>query len=493
MKTSYYIGLDVHKDSIAIAYTKAGERKEPTYFGECGGSVLAAERCLRRLAKKLGIALRDLKVCYEAGPSGFVLARRFLRLGLECVVMSPSKSERKPNEKIKTDKRDAIHIAKAFRNGDITVVRVPPALDEAVRDLCRARTDASDDLSRAKQRLNSFLLRNGFHYSGKARWTPSHLNYLRHLTLPDPVQNLVLEEPQRSGDRPHKVRPEGRATASQYLQAIDAGYERVERLATRMKEVLADWEWEPVVRALMACKGFQEVAAMTLISELGDLRRFDHPRKLMAFLGLVPGEYSSGSKRRQNSIWRRRPAWRLRASPCLRQPISAPSLASIPNAPTPMPAGCSSKTAEGPEAVWTERSGARRARAAGGRPESMQPALPQGAEDRRRFEPETDRAVQGGQGALLAHAAPAAPALCQAQGPGQAGEQGHRRHRARDGRLPLGTPEQTQPAHPRKRPRPLRGTRYEAADTITTDQKATTTTFDDRMEVRNQPRRKAGT
>lgn len=281
MKTSYYIGLDVHKDSIAVAFTKAGERKEPTYFGECGGSVLAAERCLRRLAAKLGVPLRDLKVCYEAGPSGFVLARRFLRLGLECVVMSPSRSERKPNEKIKTDRRDAILIAKTFRNGDITVVRVPPALDEAVRDLCRARTDASDDLSRAKQRLNSFLLRNGFHYSGKARWTPSHLNYLRHLTLPDPVQNLVLEE---------------------YLQAIDAGYERVERLATRMKEVLTDWEWEPVVRALMACKGFQEVAAMTLISELGDLRRFEHPRKLMAFLGLVPGEYSSGTKRRQNSI-----------------------------------------------------------------------------------------------------------------------------------------------------------------------------------------------
>ncbi|MEZ5433330.1 MAG: IS110 family transposase [Verrucomicrobiales bacterium] len=281
MKTSYYIGLDVHKDSIAVAFTKAGERKEPTYFGECGGSVLAAERCLRRLAAKLGVPFRDLKVCYEAGPSGFVLARRFLRLGLECVVMSPSRSERKPHEKIKTDRRDAILIAKTFRNGDLTVVRVPPALDEAVRDLCRARTDASDDLSRAKQRLNSFLLRNGFHYSGKARWTPSHLNYLRHLTLPDPVQNLVLEE---------------------YLQAIDAGYERVERLATRMKAVLADWEWEPVVRALMACKGFQEVAAMTLISELGDLRRFEHPRKLMAFLGLVPGEYSSGTKRRQNSI-----------------------------------------------------------------------------------------------------------------------------------------------------------------------------------------------
>lgn len=281
MKSPYYIGLDLHKDSIAIAYALGGSRKPASYFGECGGSNLAAERALRKLAKKHGVKLQDLKICYEAGPSGFVLARRLLQLGVECVVVSPSKTQRKPHEKIKTDKRDATNLAKLFRNGDITEVRVPPALDEAVRDLCRARTDASDDLARAKQRLNSFLLRNGIRYSGKARWTPSHLNYLRHLTLPDPVQNLVLEE---------------------YLQAIDSGYDRVDRLATRMKEVLADWEWEPVVRALMACKGFQEVAAMTLISELGDLRRFDHPRSLMAFLGLVPGEYSSGSKRRQNAI-----------------------------------------------------------------------------------------------------------------------------------------------------------------------------------------------
>lgn len=281
MKKTYYIGLDVHKESIAIAWTENGSRKTPTYWGECGGSNLAAERTLRKVAKKLGVKLQDLKVCYEAGPSGFVLARRLLQLGVECVVMSPSKTQRKPNEKIKTDKRDAINIAKLFRNGDITEVRIPPALDEAVRDVCRARTDASDDLARSKQRLNSFLLRNGIRYSGKARWTPAHLRYLRHLTLPDPVQNLVLEE---------------------YLQAIDSGYERVERLVERMKELLVDWEWEPVVRALMACKGFQEVAAMTLISELGDLRRFDHPRKLMAFLGLVPGEYTSGDKRRQNSI-----------------------------------------------------------------------------------------------------------------------------------------------------------------------------------------------
>jgi transposase len=281
MNKNYYIGLDVHKETIAIAHTREGYRKEPTYHSTCGGSNLAAEGALRKLAKKLGVGFKDLKVCYEAGPTGFVLARRLLHLGVECVVMSPSKTERKPGDRIKTDKRDARKIAKLFRNGDITEVRVPPALDEAVRDVCRARTDASDDLARAKQRLNAFLLRNGIRYSGKSRWTPAHMRYLRELALPCPAQKTTLEE---------------------YILAIDSNIERVSRLVESMKQLLADWEWKPMVAALMACKGFQEVAAMTIISELGDLRRFAHPRQLMAFLGLVPGEHSTGTKRRQGAI-----------------------------------------------------------------------------------------------------------------------------------------------------------------------------------------------
>jgi transposase len=277
----YYIGLDVHKNTVAIAYTHEGSRSEATYHGTCGGSNLAVERALRKLAGKLGVALKALNVCYEAGPTGFVIARRLRQLGVNCVVMSPSATTRKPGEKVKTDKRDAMKIAVSFRNGDIVEVRVPPALDEAVRDLCRARTDASNALATSKQQLGAFLLRNGFNYGGKTKWTPAHMSYLRHLTLPDPVQNIVLEE---------------------YMHAIDSGIERVDRLKNQMILLLNDWEWEPVVRALMACKGFQEVAAMTIISELGDLRRFDHPCKLMAFLGLVPGEESSGSKRRQGAI-----------------------------------------------------------------------------------------------------------------------------------------------------------------------------------------------
>ncbi len=150
-----------------------------------------------------------------------------------------------------------------------------------MRDLCRARTDASDDLSRAKQRLGSFLLRNGYRYDEKTKWTPAHMRYPRHLTLPDPTQALVLEG---------------------YLQTIDGCLERVQSFEEKLKRVLADWEWRPIVDALMACKGFKEVAAMTVISEVGDLRRFKGPRQLMAFPGLVPGEESSGSKRRQGSI-----------------------------------------------------------------------------------------------------------------------------------------------------------------------------------------------
>ncbi|MCF6299057.1 MAG: IS110 family transposase [Thiomicrorhabdus sp.] len=281
MKKTYYIGLDVHKETIAIAYTFSGSRSDATYHGGCGGSNPAAETALRKLAKKLKVKFKELKVCYEAGPTGFVLARRLRHLGLECAVMSPSMTLRKPNERVKTDKKDAQNIAKLYRNGDITEVRVPPALDEAVRDVCRARTDASDDLSRAKQRLNAFLLRNGYRYSGKSRWTPSHMRYLRDLSLPNLAQKIVLEE---------------------YMQAIDSCIDRVQRLKEKMKELLLDWEWEPIVRALMACKGFQEVAAMTIISELGDLRRFDHPCQLMKFLGLVPSEETTGTKRRQGGI-----------------------------------------------------------------------------------------------------------------------------------------------------------------------------------------------
>jgi len=280
MNKTYYLGLDVHSEKNAIAYALEGSREQATYYGSCGASVPNTEVTLRRLAKKLGVNFKDLKVCYEAGPTGFVLARRLIHLGLECIVIAPTKTERKPGEKVRTDRRDAKKLAKLFRNGDLTAVYIPPASDEAVRDVCRARTDAVDDLSRTKLRLKAFLLRNGYRPQG-ANWSQKYMRYLRELVLADPNQKIVLEE---------------------YLQAIDTGIERVARLEAKMFALLEEWEWKPVVEALMAFKGFKEVAAMITISELGDLTRFQHPRQLMGFLGLVPSEETTGTRRRQGGI-----------------------------------------------------------------------------------------------------------------------------------------------------------------------------------------------
>lgn len=280
MKTKLYIALDVHKNSIVVA-TAHADGSEPKSYGKWGGSNLCAERGLVKLRQKFEVDKADLSIVYEAGPTGFVLARRLLQLGYHCIIVGPSEVPSKAGDRVKTDKRDARKLARLHRAGELTGIHIPEACDEAVRDLCRARTDASQALARAKQQLGMFLLRNGFRYEGKTNWTQSHMNYLRRLRLPHAAQQLVVEE---------------------YIMAVDAGCERVARVERQMKELLPSWEREPYVRALMALRGFKEVAAMTEISELGDLSRFTHPRQLMAYLGLVPEEHSSGERRRQGAI-----------------------------------------------------------------------------------------------------------------------------------------------------------------------------------------------
>lgn len=280
MKMKTYIGLDVHKNSIVVAVAPA-DGSEAHAYGKWGGSNLAVERGLLRLLKKLGLKKEEVSIVYEAGPSGFVLVRRLLQLGYECIVVAPSEVPGKAGERVKTDKRDARKLARLHRAGELRGIHIPEPNDEAVRDLCRARTDASQALARAKQQLGMFLLRNGVRYDGKTNWTQAHMNYLRKLRMPHRAQQLVLEE---------------------YIMTVDAGVERVSRIEAQMKELLPSWEREPFVRALMAFRGFQEVAAMTEISELGDLSRFEHPRQLMGYLGLVPQEASSGERRKQGAI-----------------------------------------------------------------------------------------------------------------------------------------------------------------------------------------------
>ena len=279
-KTKLYIGLDVHKNSIQCGIARAG-RSEPEVYAKWGGANLSVERGLNKLLKKFGLTKDQVAICYEAGPSGFVLARRLLQLKYDCIVVAPSKIPQKSGDKVKTDRSDCRKLARHHRSGDLTAVHIPPSHDEAVRDLARARTDASEARRKCKQQLSMFLLRNGVRYTGKSAWTQAHMNYLRSYKFNDPSQQIVLEE---------------------YITAIDTAEERIRRIEQHMEAQLEDWDKKPYVDALMAFRGFKTVAAMTIISELGDLSRFPHPRKLMGYLGVVSEEESSGPKRRQGSI-----------------------------------------------------------------------------------------------------------------------------------------------------------------------------------------------
>ena len=271
-----YVGLDVHKDSIVVAVAEGGLRGEVREYGRIANTAGALDRLMRTL----GGAGVGLRFCYEAGPCGYGIQRHLSAHGHECIVVAPSLIPKRAGDRVKTDRRDAASLARLHRAGELTAVWVPDTAHEAMRDLVRARLDAVHALRRARQQLSGFLLRQGCHY-GRPAWTKLHRRWLTGLRFEHAVHHIVLDD---------------------YIQAVEAAEARRDRLTAQIEAMLPDWTLAPVVAALQTMRGMALVNAATLIAELGELSRFANPRQLMAYLGLVPSEHSSGTSVKRGGL-----------------------------------------------------------------------------------------------------------------------------------------------------------------------------------------------
>jgi transposase len=270
-----FVGLDAHAESTAIGFAQAG-REAPRFVGTLGPKLAELKKALGKLGEP-----QALLVVYEAGPCGFTLARELTAHGYRCEVVAPSRIPLAPGERVKTDRRDALKLASLARAGDFVPVTIPDDRDEAIRDLSRARVDAVRARLKARQQLKALLLRHGRRYSGKSSWTAAHERYLAAVSFAHPAQDIAFAE---------------------YRQGVGEGEARVQRLTQALRQQVQCWRMHPVVHALMTLRGLELVAATTVVAELGDLKRFVHPRDLMGYIGLVPSEHSSGSRRRLGAI-----------------------------------------------------------------------------------------------------------------------------------------------------------------------------------------------
>jgi transposase len=278
MKTvSRFVGLDVHKNTIAVAVAE-GSGGRSKYLCTLANDIPE----LLRTLKKLGDPERVL-CCYEAGPTGFGLFRRLLKEGYDCQVVAPALVPDKAGERIKTDRRDSEKLAHFLRSGDLTPVNVPDDKTESIRDLERARDDAKQDETRARHRLGKFLLRHERRWNGKTNWTKAHMEWIRQQTFEHEAQNQVLRE---------------------YLRKLDEASDALDRFATAIAEAVKGWALEPLVRDYQALRGVQILTATVIAAEVGDMRRFASAKHFMSFVGLVPSENSSGDATRRGPITR---------------------------------------------------------------------------------------------------------------------------------------------------------------------------------------------
>ena len=275
-KSIMYIGMDVHKESVEIAIAEEGSQEVRRY-----GRIDGKAESLAGVVRKLVASGKELRFVYEAGPCGYYLYRQLKERGLACKVVAPSMVPKKSGDRIKTDRRDAVNLARLERAGELTAVHVPEPEDEAMRDLSRAREAAKRAETQARHQLQGLLLRHGLKYGGKTPWSKAHWLWLADVKLPQPAQQIVFQE---------------------YVDAISEAQSREERLVTQIRTLLPQWRLAPVVQALQALRGVSLVTAVIMVAEVGDLRRFTKPRQLMAYLGLVPSEHSSGARRRLGAI-----------------------------------------------------------------------------------------------------------------------------------------------------------------------------------------------
>jgi transposase len=268
--------LDVHKATIAVAVADEG-RDEPRWYG----TIKNTPEAVAKLVKKLG-SVEQVVCCYEAGPCGYGLQRQVTGLGARCEVVAPSLIPTKPGERIKTDRRDALKLARLLRSGELTAIWVPDVAHEALRDLSRARETARDALHQARQQVSKLLLRLGIaEPGGMKRWTQRYRSWLGEVTLEQVHQQVVLVDA---------------------IETVDAATARLKRLEAKVKEAATTGPLAGLIAALQSLRGVGVITAVTLVAELGDLGRFPTPRPLMAYLGLVPSEHSSGGSQRRGRI-----------------------------------------------------------------------------------------------------------------------------------------------------------------------------------------------
>jgi len=273
-----FLGLDVHAETIAVAVAEPGGEVRSL------GTIANREDSIRKLIKKLG-SPEQLRACYEAGPTGFVLYWQLTQLGVECAVVAPSLVPKKPGDRVKTDRRDALKLARSHRSGDLTAVWVPDEDSEALRDLVRQREAAKQDQLRARHRLTKFLLRTGQRPPlGLKAWTERYMRWLAQVRYTQPAQEVTLRD---------------------CLNEFEHMSARVKRLEEAILEVvkLVPQPMQEVIRGLQALRGVAHISAVTIAAELGNISsRFESARKLMGYSGVFPSEDSSGKRMRKGSI-----------------------------------------------------------------------------------------------------------------------------------------------------------------------------------------------